>query len=137
VPRTHNNINPVPDVKPPLGIENFPGNVPPTLPPTTKPTPTYLLAPFGTSGTVAANPRAEQKLREESNGGPPDVHGTLRNARSESSQIGSHHELISATAASDSNSTSNLSAAAPAEGHNPDFDAKVRLLQQRLREVRK
>ena len=86
---------------------------------------------------LLANPRAEQKLRDESNGGPPDVHGSLRNARSESSQIGSHHELLNFHAAgSDSSAAGAGAGAAPAEGHNPDFDAKVRLLQQRIREVR-
>jgi len=67
---------------------------------------------------------------------PPDVRGTLRGAKTESTQIGAHHGAgntgsppapAGATNKGQNETESSKGGnAAPAEGSNPDFDAKVR-----------
>ncbi|GMH75175.1 hypothetical protein TrST_g4302 [Triparma strigata] len=105
IPKTLNNINPVP-----------------TVPSSSLPPPTYLTAPFGVSGTLAPNPTAELRLRNETNV-PPDVNEPLRKAKPTSTETGDFYNL--------QKPTSNVKA--PELGSNPSFDAKVLQLQSELR----
>lgn len=124
-PTVFNNINPLPGPVVPLAP------APPVVSPvaaaakTVAPQPAYLLAPFGVSGTMAPNPVREQKLRSETNV-PPDVRGTLKNARTENSEIGSFHELLAGSAAPAAAASDGKigTASAPAEGENAKVSDK-------------
>ena len=84
VPKTYNNINPTP--------LSAPASPPSAALAPRPPPPSYLLAPFGVSGTIAPTSQSEAHIRATTNV-PPDVRGTLAMARSEASEIGGYHSL--------------------------------------------